>query len=103
MSKDNRSDEEKVSEYISKDIQNDYMNSAGDKPGLIMVGIIPGGLAEKVGLKKFDRVLAMDGKAINTMNDCAKALTNRGETLTIDLLRGNQFKTIVLNYGIEIN
>ena len=43
--------------------------------GMIVVGLVPGGLAEQAGLRKGDVLLAIDGRPVNREADLAAALS----------------------------
>lgn len=43
--------------------------------GMVVVGLVPGGLAERAGLRKGDVLLAIDGRSVNREADLAAALS----------------------------
>ena len=43
--------------------------------GMVVVGLVPGGLAERAGLRKGDVLLAIDGRPVNREADLAAALS----------------------------
>jgi S1-C subfamily serine protease len=43
--------------------------------GMIVVGVVPGGLADQAGLRKGDVLLSIDGRPVNRETDLAAALS----------------------------
>ena len=87
----------------------------GIKQGLIIKSVMPGGSAEKAGLKGMSRdrryyvlgdvILEVDGKKVNDYNDIYHALDNKkiGDQVTIKYRRKNKIKTLALKLGKSIS
>ena len=87
----------------------------GIRRGLIIKSVLPGGAAEKVGLKGMSRnqrnyvlgdvILEVDKKKVNSYNDIYHALDNKkiGDRVSIKFLRGNKNKTLALKLGKSIS
>lgn len=98
----NKSDEEKVSEYINKNVENNFLNHKLEK-GAVVLGILPGSVAERAGVRKGDCILAVNGSAVQSLNDYVKLIEDRKDTMKIDIIRGNEYKELVLNFGTSVN
>ena len=87
----------------------------GIKRGLIVKSVLPGGSAEKAGLKGMSRnqrsyvlgdvILEVDNKKVNNYNDIYHALDNKkiGDSVTIKYLRKRKVKTLALKLGKSIS
>ena len=77
-----------------------HSNSANVEPGVYIVQIVPGGAAEKAGLKKADRILTFDGKEIETTSDVKAILRKHkiGDEIQITISRDGEKseKTVIL-------
>ncbi len=60
-----------------------------DTRGMAIEGVVPGGPAEKGGMKKGDRITAIAGKPVKNVQDYMKVMggAKRGEALEFDVLR----------------
>jgi S1-C subfamily serine protease len=72
-----------------------------NKPGLLIGSLLPGSPAFKAGVKLNDRLLAVDGRAINNFNDYIEATEEWVPTHTLDIIRGNELLTIKIDLGEE--
>ncbi len=68
-----------------------------NKPGLNIQFVIPGSPAVKAGIKPGDRLIAVDGHPINTVEDYRAATHEWAATRTYDIVRGNEHLTITLH------
>lgn len=60
--------------------------------GIYVMNVVEGGAAEAAGIRKKDRLVAVDGRAIATMHDLHSALdeTEPGDRIDVDVLRGSE-------------
>lgn len=68
-----------------------------DNKGLGVSGVTPGGPAERAGMKKGDRIIALDGKPITDIYDYMNRLKklNKGDRVSVDLDRKGE-KVVVI-------
>ena len=66
--------------------------------GLVIVEVIPGGIAEAGGLKKGDVILAIDGKPVRSIADVAPAVSaaEPGHKITLQVSRDGVMQVFVL-------
>jgi S1-C subfamily serine protease len=69
-----------------------------DKPGLNIITVIPGSPAVKAGIKPGDRLIAINGKPINNVEDYSEASKEWAPTRVYDIVRGNQLLTLTLHF-----
>jgi Do/DeqQ family serine protease len=58
--------------------------------GLVVLKVLPGGIAAQAGLRPGDFIRAINGKAINTEKDVAQAVTQTGRRWSVTIERGGQ-------------
>lgn len=68
-----------------------------ERPGLNIQFVIPGSPAVKAGIQPGDRLIAIDGKPINTVEDYRAATQEWAATRSYDIVRGNQHLTLTLH------
>jgi S1-C subfamily serine protease len=69
-----------------------------EKPGLNILTVIPGSPAVKAGVKPGDRLVAINGKPINSVEDYREASQEWEPTRVYDIVRGNQLLTLTLHF-----
>lgn len=62
----------------------------GGESGAIVIGVVPGSPAEMAGLREWDVIVALDGKAIQSANQLFSIIQGSrvGETIAIEVWRG---------------
>ena len=61
------------------------------KPGIHILMVIPDSPAFHAGVRGGDRLISIDGVAVNSWQDYVDATEKRGELMTVSIIRGNQF------------
>lgn len=95
-----KSEEEKIFEEVTPEVTNNWLTTKLNK-GAVVLGLLPGSIAEQAGIKKGDCIVAVDNQAVQTLADFVEIIGHRSDDVSIDLIRGNEFKTIVLNYKLD--
>lgn len=77
-------------------IMPDFTSTEGK--GLGISGVSPGGPAEKAGLKKGDRIMAIDGKGITDIYDYMNRLKKleKGSRVSVDILRNGKTEVFII-------
>jgi membrane-associated protease RseP (regulator of RpoE activity) len=72
--------------------------ASDEEDGVELVLIYPGGPAEKAGLKVGDRIMSIDGRWTDSVNDCylAASLVKPGQRVKVAFRRDNETKTLEL-------
>lgn len=85
---------------ISKD-------TAGFPKGVYITSIVEGGAADDAGLQTYDRIVALDGKEVNSYSELSAILNSMsiGDNTTITVIRNNEELTldITLKENIQTN
>ncbi|MFH1381181.1 MAG: PDZ domain-containing protein, partial [Candidatus Omnitrophota bacterium] len=78
----------------------EYLNMP-DKKGAMVAQVIPDSPAAKYGIQEGDVIVAVDGKAIDTMNDLLSEINIKkvGETARVDVIRDRVKKRIDVKIG----
>lgn len=86
-----------MNEEIPKAAIDAYLS---DKPagGIVIYSVEPGSPSANAGVRPNDRLLAVDGQAILSLEDYVKATANRGASMRVDILRGRQLLELTLQY-----
>jgi S1-C subfamily serine protease len=73
-------------------------NKTAVSHGAQVVDVVPGGPAEKAGLKQQDVIVAVDGQEVNDMNELIAAIRMKqvGEGAKITIYRGSKKLTVEL-------
>lgn len=58
--------------------------------GVLVIGVVPGGPADRAGLKPFDLIVALDGRPVSAPSAIRRLLTGAGRTVRVRLLRGGR-------------
>ena len=74
--------------------------AANDKPGVVLDGVVPGGAAEKAGLRRGDRIVALGGREVRTIQDLMYVLraAKPGDTAVVAIVRGGKRVTKNVTY-----
>jgi len=67
-----------------------------EKPGYALAGVVPGGPAEKGGLKAGDRIVLLGTNKIENLSDFDLALRkfSAGDTVEVTVMRGEEKSTL---------
>ena len=79
--------------------------SSDGKPGVVLDGVVPGGPAEKAGLRKGDRILEIGGDPIRSVHELMYQLEERrpGEKAPLVYERGGARQKTVVQFGARGN
>jgi S1-C subfamily serine protease len=90
----------KAQEHLSVD-QGALLISSPDATGKTQAAIIPGGPAEKAGLKEGDIISAVEGQAIDATHplDLVLSCYSPGQTITLTILRNGSTMDVKLTLG----
>ncbi len=64
--------------------------------GVKVLNFLPNSLAAKAGVQVGDVILAVDGVAVNTLEEYATQASQRKGDMVLDIMRGNSLKEIVV-------
>ncbi len=69
--------------------------------GVVVETVVPGGPADKAGIKARDIITEVDGKALVNDSDLGQALNSHkpGDTVTLTVLRGTQKMSVKVTLG----
>jgi hypothetical protein len=72
------------------------MEDESNEPGWRIAGVMPGGGADKAGMKSGDRIVRIGDQPINTMSDYRKATTDKkaGDVISVIVRRGKEELTL---------
>ena len=80
------------------------VGTGGTQAGGALVGqIVPGGPADKAGLRQGDRVLQIGGQPVRSPDDLSAAVNDRkpGEQVQVQVERGGQRRTLTVTLGTQ--
>lgn len=68
----------------------------GKRQGVVVVGIFPGGAAERVGIQQGDVIIAVNGKQVNSINELQRQVGrySAGESVTLQFLREGKLRKV---------
>lgn len=68
----------------------------GGSDGLVVDGVVANGPAERAGLRKDDRIVAIDGKPVKEITTYMKAMSGqqKGTTIPVEIIRDGKKKTV---------
>ncbi len=96
--------------YIGATIQNYTREMAeaqglGDQRGAIVSDTVPGGPSARAGLQPGDVVISVNGVAVGTSSELTRevAKASAGDTLRLDIIRGDARRTIQVRSGVRPN
>lgn len=96
--------------YIGATIQNYTREMAqaqglGDQRGAIVSDTVPGGPSARAGLQPGDVVIAVNGVTVRTSSELTRevAKATAGDTLRLDIIRGDARRTIQVRSGVRPN
>ncbi len=82
-------------------------DTAGFPKGVYITSIVEGGAADDAGLQTYDRIVALDGKEVNSYSELSAILNSMsiGDNTTITVIRNNEELTldITLKENIQTN
>lgn len=82
-------------------------DTAGFPKGVYITSIVEGGAADDAGLQTYDRIVALDGKKVNSYSELSAILNSMsiGDNTTITVIRNNEELTldITLKENIQTN
>jgi len=58
--------------------------------GVLVTGLVPGGPAQRGGVRPWDLIVAVDGQAVATPSALRRALTGKGRAVSVRVLRGGE-------------
>jgi S1-C subfamily serine protease len=78
-----------------------YAEDPSGPPGMMIDDVVPGGAAEKAGLRKGDRIVRINSVEIRNVHDLMFVLQNAkpGETVKVTVTRGGKQLTVDATYG----
>jgi Tol biopolymer transport system component len=79
----------------------DYTGGDGGEPGVLLAGVRQDGPADKAGVKRGDRIVALGGKQVADIRDMMHVLRQAkpGETTAITVVRGGKRIELKVTYG----
>lgn len=82
---------------VTLGIMPDFASTEGN--GLGVGGVTPGKPADKAGMLKGDRIIALDGKSVNNIYDYMNRLKKleAGQMITVDVMRGDEKIILIVN------
>ncbi len=76
------------------------VEKASPPVGLIVINIVPGGLAERAGILKEDKIISVNDKAVTTSAAFAEVIqsTPADSTVKLEIVRAGQAMTVMVHF-----
>lgn len=76
------------------------MEKASPPVGLIVINIVPGGLAERAGILKEDKIISVNDKAVTTSAAFAEVIqsTPAASTVKLEIIRAGKPVTVLVHF-----
>ena len=78
------------------------MSNDSKLKGVVVLGMLPNSPSAKAGVQRGDIIIAVDGVAVNTLEEYAEQASKRNGDMTLDILRANSLLEIVVPPNDEI-